>query len=143
MAAGEAELRRRWPTFPLLQDDLRRRRVVLGVDRRYARRWVILGGEGTTMIGRASGILLLLLTMLSLAGAVLVASRREYLLVVLVLIIAFLSWRLLLGLAVTYARQAALADEGLFLRWFRERRISLWIKDTGEYVWNDAPTAET
>ena len=47
-------------------------------------------------------------------------------------------WRFLVEFAVKAARQAVLNDERMFRKWFSELRLSIFVKSTGEYVWNDA-----
>ena len=55
------------------------------------------------------------------------------------LISAFLSGRFLTYLAIRVARATLIRDERLFRKWFQQQRVSIFVKSTGEYVWNDAP----
>ena len=127
-----------WPTFGELRADYRKRKIILGIDRQYARQWLFLGGPHSPILGRLSALLLGVLTLLSIGGAAFSFTEGAILLGVFLLVLAFLSWRLLLQLAVAYARQAALADEALFRQWFRERRLSVLIRESGDIIWNDS-----
>lgn len=127
-----------WPSFDALRADYRKRRIIIGIDRQYARKWLFLGGSRSPILGRLSALLLGVLALLSVGGAVFSFTEGAIILGVFLLILAFLSWRLLLQLTVAHARQAALADEELFRRWFRERRLSVLIRESGDIVWNDS-----
>lgn len=112
---------------------------MLGVDRSFARMWMLRGGAKCPLVVQLAGYLLILLGLVSLVGAVYVTLYGAYLLAAFLVLLAYLSWRFLVQLAIANLRAAALRDESLFRRWFDERRLSVFVKATGEYVWNDRP----
>lgn len=137
MAADRHPIDAHWRTFAALREDVRIGRAVIGVDRGWSRLWVIRAGAGSSAIAFLAGWLLVLFCLISLAGIGVGAVYREYLLAGLFIALTFLTWKLFVRFSVTAARRAALRDESRFRRWFDERRISLYIKATREYVWND------
>jgi len=128
-----------WKSFKALQNDYTNRSVVLGVDRGFAQRWVLLGGEGCPVVGQLVEVLLAFLLLLFLAGTVVSLMYQQYVLAGLIALAAVVDWRLFGNLAVSFARNSAITDERLFRTWFRERRISILKKSTGEYVWYNLP----
>ena len=141
MAEARSRFDEHWRTFELFREQLRQRSVMLGVDRTFARIWVLRGGTNCPLPVQLVGYLLILFGAVGIAGAIFAALSGAYLLAVLLALLAYLSWRLFFQLAIASSRAAALRDETLFRRWFDERRLSTFVKATGEYVWNDQPVA--
>lgn len=137
MGEAESPLDAHWRSFTALREDVRLGRLLLGIDRSYARNWMLRGGPKCPFMARLAGYLLVILALLSALGAAYVGYYRAYLLAAFLLLLAYLSWRFLIHLAVANLRSAALRDEALFRRCFDERRLSIFVKDTGQYVWND------
>ncbi len=140
MAASDQRIDEHWNSFSKLAEDYRRKRVVLGVDRAFARRWLLFGGRRSPILGRFVGVSLGILAAISLGYAAYAVYAGSYVSAVMLLIIVFLCWKLILQLAVAYARSAAIGDEELLRSWFRERRLSILIKSSGQIVWNDVDT---
>jgi hypothetical protein len=141
MAARGSLLDRHWPSFKALRSDYRARRLVLGIDRTFAQKWAILGQKGCPLPLQIACIVLVLIALAALAGASYTGWMGFYLMSVVQFIVAFLSARLVMYLAVAVARRTVIRDETLFRKWFHERRLSMFIKTSGEYVWNDTPDA--
>ena len=139
MGGRESPLDRHWTNFEALRRDCGRRQVELGVDRGYVRRWAIVGGEGSPLLLRVIARLLLLLAAACLLTGAYVAWLGLYLMSLVLFITAFLSARFMTYVTVSVARATAMKDERLFRKWFQERRLSLFVKASGEYVWNDSP----
>ncbi len=142
MAGTPNRLESHWKTFQALRQDYRLRRIVLGIDRTHAHKWAILGGEGCPVHLHILSVLLVVVGLAAVAGAAYTVWMGLYLLPFVLFIVAFLSVRLVTYLAVASARATAIRDEALFRRWFRERLLSVYIKKSGEYVWNDGLSDE-
>jgi len=140
MAADESRFDDRWRSFEAFREEFRQRAVMVGVDRVYARRWMLGRGPGCPLGVQAAGYLLIALAVAGLVGSGYVVWHGAYLLGVFLLVLAFLSWRLFVQVAIPTFRSAAMADEALFRRWFEERKVSVFVKATGEYIWNDRET---
>ena len=140
MAASDKRIDEHWSSFAELAEDYRRKRIVIGVDRAFARRWLLLGGRRSPTFGRLVGISVGVLAAISLGYAAYALYAGSYVAAILLLIVVFLSWKLILQLAVAHARSAAISDEELLRSWFHERRLSILIKESGEIVWNDVDT---
>lgn len=137
MAESDQRIDKHWSSFAKLAEDYRRKRIVIGVDRTFARKWLLFGGRKSPVVGRLVATFLVMLAMISLGYAAYAVYTGSYVGAVMLLIIVFLSWKLILQLAVAHARSAAISDEELLRSWFRDRRLSILIKSSGEIVWND------
>jgi hypothetical protein len=137
MAGSSDRIDEHWENIGQLRADCRNRRVVLGIDRRFARSWLLRGGPRSPILGRISAFLLVALTLISIIGSVFVAFHSEYLLGVFLVVLAFLSWKMMMQLAVGHARNAVMDDEALLRRWFHDRNLSILVKKTGTIVWNE------
>ncbi len=128
-----------WKSFKALQNDYTSKSIVLGVDRTFARKWALVRGDGCPLGAQVTVVLLLLLVGLFLAGGAISIMHAQYVIAGLLAVAAFVDWRLMMNLAVNFARTAAVNDERLFRTWFRQRRVSVLKKSTGEYVWYNIP----
>jgi hypothetical protein len=137
--AGQAEspFDAHWESFEAFRDEVRQHRILLGVDRGFARQWMLRGGARCPRVAQVAAYLLVALAVISVASTIYVVLYAAYLVAVFLLLSAYVSWRLFVHLAIANVRSVALRDEALFRRWFDERRLSVLIKATGEYVWND------
>ena len=136
--AGSEILRRHWRDFENLRKAFRNHEIVIGLDRRFVLSWVLLLGAECPYAARATGWVLVLSILVAVAGAFFATWHSLYILAGLCALCAVFLWRFLVEFAVKAARQAVLNDERLFRKWFSELRLSIFVKSTGEYVWNDA-----
>jgi len=141
MGESTGHLDRHWQDFAALQEDYRQQRILLGIDRGFARMWVLRGGKGCPPAARTVSCALIVLVLVGFLGGLFIAVRGEYLLAAFLFLMVFLSWRLFVHLAIGFARSAAMRDEDLFREWFDALRLSIFVKSTGEYVWNEPPAA--
>ncbi len=138
MATPDSRIDQHWRSFSALRRDHLHRKIIIGIDRSHARRW-LLAGRDAPLVGCATAWILVALVAVSVAGAIYLVTIASYLLAGVLAVLGFLSWRLMLHVAVARARAATLADERLFRAWFAERRLSVLVKRTGDVVWNDLP----
>jgi len=136
--AGSEILKRHWRDFENLRRAFRNHEIVIGLDRRFVLSWVLLSGAECRPAARATGWMLVLSILVAIAGAGLATWHSLYILAALCALCALFFWRFLVEFAVKAARQAVLNDERMFRKWFSELRLSIFVKSTGEYVWNDA-----
>lgn len=140
---GESDiLRRHWRDFASLRNAFKNHDIIVGVDRFFALSQ-ILGFRTELPPGpRVAGwALLLSLSFLAFAAAWSLWSAM-YIVAALCALAAWLLWLFLVKFAIRAVREAALRSERLFRRWFAGLRLSIFIKRSGEYVWNNAGTAQ-
>jgi hypothetical protein len=138
MAAVDDILKHRWRNFAALQESFRKNEIIVGVDRVFARKWLLQGDKGCPTGARAIGYGIVAIIFGGLAGAGFASWKSLYLLASLCGLASFVGWRFLTHFAIRSARFAVLDDERLFRLWFRNLRLSVFVKSTGEYIWNNA-----
>ena len=130
-----APLSDHWSSLDQIRRDHTAKRIVMGVDSGFARKWA-LGGRGCPLAARlASWVLLALVLLFVWAGTYVVLHDAAYLMGGFCLVGMLITWRLLTRLTVGFARATAVRDERLFRTWFDQRRLSILIRRTGTIVY--------
>jgi hypothetical protein len=129
-------LRQRWPEFKKLRSDASAKRISIGIDSGFARKWGLLAHDcASSRVVLSLWFIIAVMFFLTSSCVYVIFNYSAILIGVFLLGGALLGFRLMTHLAVGFARIAALDDEKLFRAWFRKRKLSILVRKTRDIIY--------